>query len=105
MESKKDLIIRLIQQDMKHNQLTGGLQKIGLNVDLHHLEIIEVVIKLMELSTGDASDQWAKTYFSFLEQAAEYEVANNAENLLPLAEECFNLLLACQHIEQRVSEQ
>ncbi|MBN4062176.1 hypothetical protein JYU20_03155 [Bacteroidales bacterium AH-315-I05] len=103
--TNKDLIIQLIQQDLKHNQLTGGLQKAGLETDLHNLEIIEVVARLMDVPKGEVSNQWEETYISFLEQAVEYKISDRAEELLPLAEECYNLLVACQNIESRISEQ
>ena len=95
----RQLIISLIQQDLKHNQLTTGLAKLGLDPDVHSLEIVEVVARLMGVEKGDVSDQWAKIYFSFLDQAYRFKISERAEELKPLAEECYDLLVACQNIE------
>ena len=92
----KDLILILIQQDVKHNQLTTCLSKLGLDPEVHSLEI---VTRLMGVEKGDVSDQWAKIYFSFLDQAYRFKISERAEELKPLAEECHNLLVACQNIE------
>jgi hypothetical protein len=89
---KKELIIKLIQQDLKHNQLTGGLQKIGLKTDVHHLELVEVIMALMDKS--EDNHQYLKTYFHFLNQAANYKITATADNLKPLAEKCYKELLS-----------
>lgn len=98
----RNLIINLILQDLKHNQLTLGLKNIGLDTDLHNLEIIEVVGSLMGLKEEEMSDQWVETYFSFLKQARQFPISYDSEKLKLLAEECYNLLLHCQNIERRI---
>jgi hypothetical protein len=99
LNENRELIVSLIQQDLKHNQLTTGLAKLGLEPDVHSLEIVEVVARLMGVEKGDVSDQWVKTYFSFLDRAHHFKISELAEELKPLAEECYDLLVACQNIE------
>lgn len=105
MEANKNIIINLIQQDMRHNQLLRGLQKIKLNTDFHSSEIMDIVGLLMELPKEYENDHWAKTYISFMEEASKHPFTDRGFELLPLAEECYQLLISCQNIEQRVSEQ
>jgi hypothetical protein len=39
----KELVISLIQQDLKHTQLGAGLDNVGLEAsDKHHLQILEI---------------------------------------------------------------
>ena len=97
----KELIIQLIQQDLKYNQLITGLRKIGFDTDVHTLEIIEVVAQLMGIESGKISDKWTGTYVSFLDQAHHYKISVLSEELKPLAEKCYYLLEACKDIEVR----
>ncbi len=43
----RELVISLIQLDLKHNQLTKGFTKLGLDPNVRSLEIVEVVARLM----------------------------------------------------------
>ncbi len=55
----RELIIRLIEQDIKHNQLINGFNRIGLIVsEDHHLNIVGIVSGLM----GNSSDDWFDLY-------------------------------------------
>jgi hypothetical protein len=73
---QEDLIVSLIQQDLKHNQLTTGLRNVGLEPDVHCLEIIEVVARLMGVEKDNVTDQWAETYFSFMDQAHQFKISD-----------------------------
>lgn len=99
--ASEKLIVKLIQQDLKHNQLTVGLQKIGLDTNLHDLEIIDVVAQLMGIK--DISNEWLETYISFLEQSSKFEVSDNGKDLTPLAKACYKELLQCAYLEAKQS--
>ncbi len=99
--ANKNLIIKLIQQDLKHNQLVVGLQKIGLNTDLHNLEIIDIVAHLMGIK--EISNKWLITYVSFLEQSSKFEVSDSGKDLIPLAKACYKQLLHCSLSEKKQS--
>ena len=101
--NNKNLIVLLIQQDLKHNQLVEALWKAGLNANIHALQISDIVASLMGMREEEISDQWTEIYFSFLDQAHCYKISEMAEDLKPLAEECYNTLLACKNIEDRTS--
>lgn len=97
----KDLIISLILQDLRHYQLTAALTKVGLDANLHDLEIMEAVAQLMGINPDDISDHWGELYFSYVQRAPEFEVCCLGEALQPLAEECYEVLTACLSIEHQ----
>jgi hypothetical protein len=84
MRVKKDAIIHLILQDLKHNQLTIGLRKLGLEADVYNLEIMDVVAELMGITK--INDTFLKIYIGFLEQACQ------TSDLKPLAEKLYKQL-------------
>ena len=86
------LITRLIQQDLKHNQLLAGLEALGFTDNgLQHLGIHTLIEKLMEVPP-EAHNNWATVYFNFLERAQYYPLSPQGEALLPLAEDCYRQL-------------
>ena len=94
-DKNKQLVIRLIRQDLKHNQLVYGLEGLGFaDKGLHGLEILEIIAELMEVPEEKITGAWIGTYIEFLERSTDYKITGNGTNLLPLAEECYNVLLA-----------
>ena len=100
-KANEELIITLILQDLKHNQLTYGLEKLSLKPGIHCLDIIEVVAQLMGIPKEEISEQFREIYYSFLKQAIEIKISANGEELKPLAEKCYYLISSCQEIEER----
>jgi hypothetical protein len=95
----KELIISLIQQDLKHHQLVVGLDNIGLEAfDKHLLELFDVIYKLMEVPES-AESEWGKTYTKYMNFAVNYELESTSESLEPLAGGCFQHLQAIIDIE------
>lgn len=95
----KELIISLIQQDLKHHQLVTGLDKIGLEAfDKHLLELFDVIYKLMEVPES-AEYEWGKTYSNYMNFAINYEIESTSESLEPLAGGCFIHLQAIIDLE------
>ena len=90
---KKKLTIRLIQQDLKHTQLCDGLRRLGLHDNgLHSLNILPLVAELMGIS--QTSDDWEDVYLSFLKKASDYPVSDLGTELMALAGECYEGLVA-----------
>lgn len=59
--SNKELIISLIQQDLKHSQLIVGLDRLGLEASERHcLQLLEVVAHLMRVPEGNTELDWGK---------------------------------------------
>jgi hypothetical protein len=101
MSVEKSIIIQLIKQDLKHTQLLEGIKAAGFKSELHYLDLSTIVALLMGVPKGEASDQWAEVYLSFLMQAASFELTPAGDNLDQLAEECYLFLQACEEIEKR----
>ncbi|MCG8575146.1 MAG: hypothetical protein MI810_09705 [Flavobacteriales bacterium] len=60
---RKELIIKLIQEDIKHNSLLNGLESIGLSDDERYtLNIVSIVADMMEVSNGKVIDEWLDIY-------------------------------------------
>ena len=65
----KSLIIRLIQEDLKHSQFILGLDNLGLKAsETHHLELFEVVSELMKVPES-AEISWGKVYSNYMTKA------------------------------------
>lgn len=98
----KELIIQLIQVDLKHNQLTEGLRHLGLDdEEKYNLNLLPVVAQLMGIPKGGSIPQWDHIYISFLEEAHQHPVSILGEELYPIAEKCYEMLYDC--IEIRIS--
>ena len=102
----EDLIIRVIQQDLKHNQLTAGLRRAGLQGDdIYYLGILELVSDLMEVPKGyNIEDRWTELYISFMDEAIHFKISDQSDSLRPLAEICYRQLktLIEQNQKQKV---
>jgi hypothetical protein len=101
-EAQKALILQLIQADLKHNQLIGGLQSIHLETDMYFLGLHRPVAQLMGID-GEIPEQWFAIYDRYLEGAHKHPVTSEADSLLPVAEECYNMLYACANIRNHLT--
>lgn len=89
----KSQIIRLIQQDLKHSQLTEQLRHMGWDDGgLYTLDLMSLVAELMEVPPTKM-DLFAAIYGRYLDQAAKYPVTHLGEGLLHLAEGCYRELM------------
>ena len=51
---REELIVKLIAQDIKHNQLINGLEELGLtDNETYTLDIVSIVLSLMNLQPTD----------------------------------------------------
>tara|TARA_Y100001968_G_C18822132_1_gene465121 strand:- start:35 stop:319 length:285 start_codon:yes stop_codon:yes gene_type:complete len=85
----KMVVMRLIQQDLKHSQLTEQLRRMGWDDGgLYALDLMTLVAKLMEVPPTKM-DQFAAIYGRCLDQATKYPVTHLGEELLHVAEGCY----------------
>lgn len=90
--SKKELIIKLIQQDLRHCQLIYGLEKIGVDAtDKHHLQLFDIVYALMKVPQ-EIEMEWGNAYQKYMRQAILVEISGTDALLKPLAVLCFRHL-------------
>ncbi|WP_431163583.1 hypothetical protein [Flagellimonas beolgyonensis] len=84
--NNKMVVIRLIQQDLKHSQLTESLRHMGLDDGgLYSLDLMTLVAELMEVPLTKM-DQFAAIYGRYLDQATKYPVTHLGEELWDNAE-------------------
>ncbi|MBA4747009.1 MAG: hypothetical protein H2058_17350 [Muricauda sp.] len=91
----KPLAVRLIQQDLKHSQLTEHLRQMGLDDGgLYALDLMTIVAELMEVPPKKM-ENFVEIYGSCLDKATEYPITYLGEHLLPVAECCYKKLSQC----------
>lgn len=91
--NNRELVVQLIQQDLKHSQLTETLRHMGLDDGgLYALDLITIVAQLMDVPPHQMDD-FAEVYGTFLDEAPQYPTTYLGEALLPVAEECYLKLL------------
>jgi len=101
--SNEDIIIGLIQMDMKHNQLVSGLEAIGLDDDgLFELGALEIISKLMEFPKGEIDDRLSTMYTGFLKEATKHKISYRSESLRPLAELAYRQIRALVDYETQL---
>lgn len=89
---KRKLIIDLIKQDMKHQQLIGGLESLGFeNRGLFSLELSVIIAGLMKVK-APKRDLWNEVYSKFLVKAEHIDVKMMNTTLESLAAECYSAL-------------
>jgi hypothetical protein len=87
-----ELIIELILQDLKHNQLVLGLDKLNLDAGYcHFLGILDLIQRLMGVSE-ELNDDFCTAYMGFMQRCLEFPISRSGEELRPLASECFECL-------------
>jgi len=89
--SNKQLIIALIQQDLKHSQFILGLDDLGLEAsDKHSLEMFDIVANLMQVPEGQVEANWARVYLTYMSECREVEIQHTTEPMLPYAVSCYD---------------
>lgn len=90
---KKTLIIKLIQEDIKHNQLVLGLRKAGLEGDnMYYLNILQLVFDLLKVPKEQPiEDHCTDLYLNFMEEAIHFK-GYRKDDLKPVAEICYRQL-------------
>lgn len=80
------LIVKLIAQDMKHNQLINGLEEIGLTDNENYtLDIVSVVLALMDkTATDNILDIYHSTMLGISHNLTSKERHSQAQNLFAL---------------------
>lgn len=64
---KREFIIKLIEQDIKHNQLTNSLEEIGLtDNERYTLDIVWLVADALGQEEREVPDNWLELYYSVM---------------------------------------
>jgi len=92
--TQKDLIISLLQQDLKHSQLVMGLDRLGLEASERHcLQLLDIIANLMQVPEGHVEFDWGKLYITYMAESVEFEIDCTTDSLKAYAETCYDELL------------
>ena len=90
---KEELIIHLIEQDLRHNILALGLENLQFSgVENYDLNLISAISSLMGIEKGETSDEWSITYHDYMLRASELKAGFEIDGLEELATECYDEL-------------
>lgn len=93
--TRKQLIISLIQQDLKHSQLVTGLDQLGLDAsDKHCLHLLDIIAELMKVPEGHTEIVWGKMYVALMAETVHFDIKVTPENFRSYAETCYKELRA-----------
>ena len=96
MQENKELIIQLLEQDLKHHQLTIGLQKLGLESEEHELGIYKMVTEYMGIvKEEDTPDYWTELYLELMADVHKEQISGKVNAMRSLAEKSYEQLCAC----------
>ncbi len=88
----EELVIELILQDLKHNQLIYGLDRLNLDAGYcHFLGILDLVQRLMGVPE-ELMDDFTDTYMDAMHRCLDFPISGSGEELRTLARECYDLL-------------
>ena len=102
MEANKDLIITLIEADLKHNQLLGNLRKMELHTDEYVIDLYKAIAELMGLGE-EIHQQWFDIYDDFLLNAHQHPISNGTDCMRSQAEACYELLCASVKLKNHLN--
>jgi hypothetical protein len=113
----KELVISLIQQDLKHHQLIIGLESISLNRPMRahqdmkaldsilnirdiYLDLLDICCILMKVPKSAEID-WGMTYTNYMNKALRHRMEATSEGLKELAELCYRHLKSIVDLENK----
>ncbi|MEL7146991.1 MAG: hypothetical protein AAFO69_11520 [Bacteroidota bacterium] len=100
---KKELIVQLIRQDLKHHKLISGLTKLGFEDDgAYQLDNHAIITKLMGLPKERVSDTWNEIYLSFMQDTQTIETQQMDIEIDRIADRCYKMLKSLVKIDQRI---
>lgn len=89
--SEEELIIALIQQDLKHSQLVVGLDRLGLEASERHcLQILDIVAHLMKVPEGYKEFDWGRVYVTYMAECDGVDIDCTADSMRPYAISCYD---------------
>ncbi|NQY10284.1 MAG: hypothetical protein HRT71_12325 [Flavobacteriales bacterium] len=105
-QSQKEIILKIILQDLKHNQLRLGLQNIGLDdACLYSSDMFPVITELMGVAEKDAGDKLGEKYYEIIGVVDKLKISDSGETLKPLAEKCYEMLLSNFEIQNLLNSE
>ena len=79
--SLDELVIEMILQDLKHNQLVLGLDRLNLDAGYcHYLGILDLIQRLMGIP-NELMDDFSAIYMAFMQRGLEFPISRSGEEL------------------------
>ncbi len=98
--SKKELIVRIILQDLKHNQLIKSLRNLGFDDSgVFSLDLLSIVACLQEIPEERLSEQRVAVYQNLKDKSTSLHISDLGSVLRELAGEGYHMLEVCLRIE------
>lgn len=98
---KKELIIQLIKQDLKHYQLVQGIERLGFQDERKNdLRIYETILSIIPIKDAAFEEHFTIAYEEYLTQASQLTIQQDMEALTPIAEKCYQLLESFKELEK-----
>ena len=93
MQHNKPLILHLLQQDLRHNQLLPGLENLQLHSGgCYELDIRRTVAQLMGMPQGHIPDRFLQLYDALMQESQHVAPSEQPEAFKLLALYCYEQL-------------
>jgi uncharacterized protein YjiS (DUF1127 family) len=94
----KNLITRLIQNDLKNTKLTIGLNKLGLDASNYYLNLKDLLFELLCFEENEQEEKLFEAYVMYAEKIQSMDIIKHPEKLMELADEIYNWLMKEQEV-------
>jgi hypothetical protein len=99
--NNKDLIIQILRQDLRYNQLLLGLESLEIDLRDHYdITCNRIVSNLMGISDDSVPEQWWDLYTKLMEESINEPISKEGDAMLRMAEYCYAKLLSFVEINK-----
>jgi hypothetical protein len=96
----KNLILTLIQNDLKNTKLTLGLNNLGLDASNYYLNLKELLFELLCFEKNEREEQLFEAYVTYAGKVQSMDIIKHPEKLMDLATEIYDWLMNEQEVYQ-----
>jgi hypothetical protein len=92
-QKRKQLVLRLIANDLINHKLVMGLEQLGIDASEYHLYLNTSIFKLMGFAKQDRTDALYKQYHEHCHKVLIIDLSGNRADLEALGVEIYERLL------------
>ncbi len=105
LNEKKELIISLIEDDLKNTRLVSGLQKLGLDSCNYCLNLSQTIFKLIGFKDNAEENEVLEQYIKLSEEEVQsIDINENPELLADLANKIFESLIEVKQFKKQIQK-
>jgi hypothetical protein len=93
MAEHKEIILRLIKDNLKNTLLVSGLNRLGLDAGTYHLNLTESIFGLIGFEEDDFEETVFEKYLILIEELVSKELLNDAERLKAVSTNIYESLI------------